>query len=814
MIYEKIPEQLTSFIGRERELAEIQSLLTTARLVTITGPGGSGKTRLAVQAATIASSRFTNGAHFVSLAAINDPTLIISALAEVMGLTELPARLLFDSLKDYLRERQMLLLLDNFEQLIPAAPLLSELLLAAENLKLLVTSREALKLRTEQVFPLAPMEFLDRTEIFDQISVKDLSQYASIQLFVDRAKSIQPDFEMTSENSAAVAEICARLDGLPLAVELAAARIKLLPPQVMLEKLKQSPLQLLTRGAHDAPKRQRTLRDTVQWSYELLNTGEQQAFRILSVFNGGCMLEAAEALIKGQEQVSQLDLLSSLVNKNLLRRTGTDNEPRLEMLETIRQFGLEELEEMSELEALREAHANYYLSLAEETEPLLTGQDQKTWLQQLEGEQGNFRAALRWGSDLHAAELKAEFLLRLTAALRQFWFLRGFWSECRRWLEEAIFVSSTIEVDQALRAKVLYLAVQLVLYQGDLERAQALCEQSVSLYRQLDNGEGLLAALLQLCRTLDYRGDEESLQVRAQEALALAEEMPDLPIKAQAFQELSFINFGNSSLEMEKIAHYLDESERIYRTLEDQAGLAYTFFAHAGVLEQKGDEIQAQAFYAQAEKLVGEVDDHRLQMIMISRGMNLSWRRGDYASVRLYFERLLAHQASVGLNKYSLDMLASSLHKQGNTVWAARVYGLADNSVDSGPRKRITRHSRESLLDIRSEVRTQLGEDAFSKALVEGRSLTVSDLLAIPHPSPLISAPKTDSPLPIEPLTARELEVLHLLPLELSNPQIAERLVISRRTVDAHLRSIYGKLGVHSRHAAIQVGVAEGLLEN
>ncbi len=421
-----LPALLTSLLGRERETAKLRQLLSHAvRLVTITGPGGVGKTSLALHVARVVQDSFADGVCFVSLAPIRDPTLILATIAHALSLPESPNRLLFDSLKDHLRDRQILLLLDNFEQIISAAPLLTELLSACARLQLLVTSREALRVHGEQEFLLSPLV------LPDQARIADVLQYPGIALFVERAQAAQLEFQLTPQNAAAVTEICSHLDGLPLALELAAARIKLLPPQAMLAQLRDTPLQLLAGGGRDLPARQQTLRSAIKWSYDLLDAAEQRVFRWFTVFVGGSTLEAALAVIGPP---ASMEVLESLVNKSLLRTIDSNGAARLLMLETIREFGWELLAHTAESQTARRAHAAYYLALAEDAEQKLTGADQKIWFQRLDSEQNNLRAALQWAIENQESELAQ----RLAGALQPFWFGRGYWSDGRRWLEVAL----------------------------------------------------------------------------------------------------------------------------------------------------------------------------------------------------------------------------------------------------------------------------------------------------------------------------------------------------------------------------------------
>src|ERR687893_813113 len=401
-----LPAQPTPLVGRERELGEVRDLLRAeeVRLLTLTGPGGIGKTRLGLQVAAELVDEFEDGVFFVALAPITDPALVASAIAEALGVVEAGDQPLEEGLKGYLRGKELLLLLDNFEQVLGAAPLVGELLSVCPKLKVLATSRSVLRVYGEQEFPVPPLELPDHKRL---LSVERLTQYEAVRLFIERAKAARPDFSVTNENAPAVAEICVRLDGLPLAIELAAARIKLLTPKAMLERLG-SRMKLLRGGSCDLPERQRTLRGTIEWSHALLEESDQVLFARLAVFSGGRTLEAIEAVCdtEGDLPVDALEGVSSLLDKSLLVREETsEEESRFVMLETIHEYAREKLHESGEAAELSRLHAEYFLAFAEEAEPELEGTEQAPWMERLEADYDNCRAALSWLLEVGEAEL-------------------------------------------------------------------------------------------------------------------------------------------------------------------------------------------------------------------------------------------------------------------------------------------------------------------------------------------------------------------------------------------------------------------------
>ncbi|HEV2656856.1 MAG TPA: AAA family ATPase, partial [Ktedonobacteraceae bacterium] len=497
----QFPAQLTTLVGREQDIAQICALLrrSEVRLLTLQGPGGVGKTRLALAAAKELSDEYADGVVFVTLAPIRDPNLVISAIAHALKLQQEA----LEDVQHFLRDRHLLLVLDNFEQVANAAPQIVDMLLACPHIRILITSRTALRIQGEHEFPVLPLSVPDLRTL-SQVPADDiLDHYAAIALFKQRAQALLPQFQLTTENVRIIAEICIRLDGLPLAIELAAARMKLLPPRALLVRLSQR-LSVLTDGARTLPERQRTLRNTLQWSYDLLNADEQQLFRHLAVFVDGCTLEAIEGVcgVGGKDQTSDvISRVSSLLDHSLVYRAKREGEePRLAMLETVREYALDCLEENGEIEDIRRTHALYYLTLAEEISPhVRRGGQQLRWLRILTEEQENLRAALGFLVEHREGELAVQ----LSGALWWYWVNRGYFSEGRSFLAASLGLPHEGKRTRA-RARALCGAGELALRQGNYHVATALLEESVASYRELGETRGLAEALLNLGLSLAY----------------------------------------------------------------------------------------------------------------------------------------------------------------------------------------------------------------------------------------------------------------------------------------------------------------------
>jgi predicted ATPase len=600
-----IPVQRTVFVGREKEIAAAKELLLSkdVRLLTITGPGGIGKTRLGLEIASALQEYFPGGVHFVPLSPLRDPGLIAALIVQTLGIRETGGQSSLEQLKRHLQDsahEPVLFLLDNFEHLIQAAPLVADLLAMAPNLKVLVTSRAALHVYGEREFPVPALGVPDAQA---KTSLDALSQFPAVALFVQRAVAAKPDFELSQQNASAIIEICARLDGLPLAIELAAARVKVLSPSAMRTRLA-SRLQLLTGGARDLPQRQQTLRAAFDWSHDLLSAAEQKLFRRLSVFVGGCTLDGVEAVCdtKADLELDLLDGMSSMVDKSLLQQFEQANgEPRFLMLETIREYAREKLEASGEDAATKRAHAAYCLVLAEEA-AAESGAEGAEVRERIALEHDNFRAALDWLTETG----DADWGLRLGTALFRFWESREFLTEGRDRLGKLLRMPSAAAPTKA-RARALFAAGVLASEQGEIGVADALMMESLVIARQLGDQQGTAVSLNARAVHARDLGNLALAHSLFQESLALWRELGDLKAMARALSNLASVLKMQGEFEL---AHSLcGECLAIFQGLGDRTGVAWSLNNQGDVARDQGDSAGARALYEQALGIFRELDD-------------------------------------------------------------------------------------------------------------------------------------------------------------------------------------------------------------
>jgi predicted ATPase/DNA-binding SARP family transcriptional activator len=635
-----LPAHATPLIGRESEVAAVQNLLLRegVRLVTLTGPGGTGKTRLALQAAANLVEQFDDGAFFVDLAPIRDPALVVSAIAQVLGVQDSAGQTLQESVRSRLRGKQLLLVLDNFEQVLEAAPVVAELLAGAPRLKVLVTSRATLRLHGENEFPVPPLALPDPKH---SARLEALSRYAAVELFIQRAMAARPEFVVTNENAPAVAEICVRLDGLPLAIELAAARVKLFAPRALLPRL-QNRLKLLTGGARNLPLRQQALRNTIAWSHDLLDASEKALFRRAAVFVDGFTLEAGEAVCNapGDLEVEFLDAIVSLIDQNLLRyEEGPEGEPRFRMLETIREFAAECLEASGEAEAIRKEHARFFIAWVGEAPPSTQGPEEARWLDGIEREQGNVRAVLTWlmqREALAADLLSDERALRFGATLARFWSRRGHQREGREWLNRLLERPWAAGRSLA-RVDVLHANSRFNWLLEDQEAARVACLESLALCRELENPAGIARALCALGRlsTLVDR-DYEAARSLIEEGLALWREQGDRAGIAEALDVLGVLAFHRGDLE--GAWRLWEEWAAVSREIGEPGKIRPPVANLAIVAFYRGDDEMARRLSLEALAIARETDNRSAILGSLKMLGDIAYQQGDLATAREYRE--------------------------------------------------------------------------------------------------------------------------------------------------------------------------------
>jgi predicted ATPase/DNA-binding CsgD family transcriptional regulator len=771
-----LPAPLTAFVGRERELAGLRALLARrdVRLLTVTGPGGVGKTRLTIEAAREIADGFAAGARFVPLAPLGSPDLVLPTIARTLGIGESrPGEILRD-LTEQLASTELLLVLDNVEHLLAAGPDLALLLAACPALTLLATSRAALRVSGEHEFaaPPLPLPVEIGTWTFEQIAASD-----AVRLFVERAEAVQAGFRLTPANAWDVAEICRRLDGLPLAIELAAARVKVLPPRALLARLERR-LPLLTGGPRDAPARLRTMRDAVGWSYDLLDADEQRVFRQLAVFVGGFTLDAAidiagdgplpeEAVVEG---------ISLLVDQSLLLPAATDDaancdpgEPRFGMLETVREFALEELARSGEENAVRRAHAAYFRALAERAEPELRGASQSAWIARLETELPNLRAVLDWS----LASGNVETGLRLAGALYWFWFLRNHVAEGRTWFERARAGGR----EPAIAAGKAALGAGLLGWRvGEFERSKVYCEEALERFAACNDRWGMAVVAHQQAHLAeDMEHDGERGMAFLADSLAQFEAIGDAWGVAFSQRCLGW-SWWAVNRDFERATSLLMPALATFRRLGDGWNIGTTLHLLGDIAREAGNWPEAIAYYQES--------------------LTHHWTQRD----------------SLGVAD-ALLRLAQILLALGDMELATRFFGCAEAQHDRAG-VLVWEPARLGYEQSVAAARAALGDATFQAAWDAGRALALGEaieLAANVRAEPIPAPDRSVAPGPSPRLSARELEVLRLVAQGRTDREIAAALLISRRTATTHLTHILDKLGLDSRTAAAAHAVRHGL---
>ena len=720
-----LPQQPTNFIGRDKELAELKRLLASARLLTLTGAGGCGKTRLGLQLAADSLERFPDGAWLVELAPLSDPGLVPRTAATVLGLEEQPGQAITETLVEYLRDKRLLIVIDNCEHLLHACAVLSDLLVRrCPQLTILASSREALGIAGEQTYRVPSLSLPDPKENHTPASVVP---FEALQLFVDRCLSVRPDFRVTPENAATLASICHRLDGIPLAIELAAARVRSVSVEEINRRLDHR-FRLLTGGSRTALPRQQTLRSLIDWSYDLLQEPEKVLLQRLSVFAGGWTLDAAEQVCVGEqvEDGEVLDLLSSLIDKSLVAVEQSDGRVRYRLLETVRQYARERLLESGGAETMRERHRDYFLRLAEAADDQLLGAEQAGWLQRLEDEHDNLRSALEWSR----GEARAQEDLRLCRAMHRFWFTRGYIAEGRLWCAR-ILAKGAPDVPTLEYARAVNAAGSLAWHQTDFPAARTLLEESLALSRALDDRSGLARTLNNLGSLAIEQGDYPSAQALYEESLALWREIGDRRGAAGLLGNLALVAMERGDLPAARTL--AQEALSLSREVGDQGRVADALSILGNLACDQGDLANAWTLNQESLAIGRELGDRDCIATALTSLAAVALLRGELDDARSLYGEGLGIRRELGDRlgiARALEGAAALAAARGDSLAATRTWGTAERvrqeiGSPMSPNER-SRNDRYAAMARASAA----DEAAFDRAWQHGRETPLDDAIA------------------------------------------------------------------------------------